>query len=92
MIYKPKAISMVKVKLVRVDVLTSSTQKLNFEEGSQSTYALQHSHSRVARERRKRGQRERRKHGNKWVEAQIKPLPGFEFETSDSDTMLEWTH
>jgi hypothetical protein len=50
MTYKPKAISMVRVKLVRVDALTSSTQKFNLEEGSQSTYTLQHSHSHVARE------------------------------------------
>jgi hypothetical protein len=37
---------------VRVDTLTSSTQKLKLMgEGSQSTYTLQHSHSRVTREK-----------------------------------------
>jgi hypothetical protein len=34
-------------------------------------------------------QRERHKCGNKRVEAQMKPLVGFELETSGSDTMLE---
>jgi hypothetical protein len=71
---------------VRMDALTSSSQKLKLMgEGSQSTYTLQHPHSRAARE----------KGANveiKWVEAQIKPLPGFELETSGFDTMLEWTH
>jgi hypothetical protein len=58
------------------------TQKLKFmEEDSQSTYTLQHPHS-----------QEKRKHGNKWLEAQIKPLPISELETSDFDTMLEWMH
>jgi hypothetical protein len=71
--------------IVRVDTLTRSTQKLKLVgEGSQSTYTLQHPHSRAVRERRKRG--------NKWVKTQIKPLPGFELEISGFDTMLKWTH
>jgi hypothetical protein len=37
---------------VRVDALTSSTQKLKLMgEGSQFTYPLQHPHSRVAKEK-----------------------------------------
>jgi hypothetical protein len=72
-------------EVVRVDVLTSSTQKLKLlGEGMQFTYTLQHPHSRVARERRKRR--------NKGVEAQMKPLLEFELETSAFDTMLEWTY
>jgi hypothetical protein len=35
--------------------------------------------------------KERYKRGNKGAEAQIKPLPGFKLDSSDSDTMLEWT-
>ena len=39
------------VKDVRVDALTSSTQKLKLMgQGSLSTYTLQHPHSRAARE------------------------------------------
>jgi hypothetical protein len=45
----------------------------------------------AAREKSTNAARERRKRGNKWVEAQIKNLPGFELETSGFDTMLEWT-
>jgi hypothetical protein len=79
---------------VRVDALTSSTQKLRLMgEGNQSTYTLHHPPLTCSqRERRKRRQRETRKRGNKWVEAQIKSLSGFELETSGFDTMLEWTH
>jgi hypothetical protein len=81
---------------VRVDTLTSSTQKLKLMgEGSLSTYTVIHLTPPLTcsqRERRKRSQRERRKRGNKWVEAQIKPLSGFKLETSNFDTMLEWTH
>jgi hypothetical protein len=74
LVLPPRVLS---VFCVRVDTLTSSTQKLKLmREGSQSTYTLQHPHSRAARERHKRRQRERHNPGNKWVEAQIKPLRG----------------
>jgi hypothetical protein len=51
-------------------------------EGSQSTYTLQHIHSRADREKGVDMK-------NEWMESQIKPLPGFELETSGFDTMLE---
>jgi hypothetical protein len=88
----PYLSALVMDEIVRVP-LTNSTQKLKLMgEGSQSTYTLQHPHSRAAREKGAKATRERRKHGNKWVEAQIKPLSGFELETSGSDIMLERTH
>jgi hypothetical protein len=78
---------------VRVHELTNSTQKFKLMgEGSQSTYTLQHPHSRAAKEKGTNAIRERRKCGNKWVEAQIKPLSGFELEASGFGTMLEWTN
>jgi hypothetical protein len=61
---------------VRVDALTSSTQKLKLlGEGRQSTYTLPLTCSR----------RERHKCGNKGVEVQIKHMSGFELETSGFD-------
>jgi hypothetical protein len=53
-------------------------------EGSQFTYTLKYPHSCATREKHKRG--------NKWVEAQIKPLPGFELETPGSDTISGQTN
>jgi len=46
-------------------------------------YTLQHPHSRAAQERCKCG--------NKGAE-DLLPLPGFELETSGSDTMLSYMH
>jgi hypothetical protein len=66
--------------LVRVDALTSSTQKLKLlEEGRQSTV-----HFYTSTPPFTCNQREQRKRGNKWVEAQIKPVLGFELATSPS--------
>jgi hypothetical protein len=46
--------------VVRVDALTSSTQKLKLmRQGSQSTYTLQHPHSRAAREKGANAAREK---------------------------------
>jgi hypothetical protein len=74
--------------IVRVAALTSSNQKLTLMgEGSQSTYTLRQSTPPLTC-----SQRERHKRGNKWVEAQIKPLSEFELETSGFNTMLEWPH
>jgi hypothetical protein len=66
-----------------VDALTSSTQKLKLlRKGRQSTYTLQHSHSRAAREKGTNVE-------IKETGAQMKTLPGLELEKSGSNTMLE---
>jgi hypothetical protein len=76
----------VKYHIVRVDTLTNSTQKLKLlGEGSQSTYTLQHLHSRATRHKW-------HKRGNTGAEAQMKSLPGFEIETSGFGTMLSCMH
>jgi hypothetical protein len=62
--------------IIRVDALTSSTQKLKLmKEDRQFTYTLQHPYSRAAREK----------------DANVK-INGFELETCDFDAMLELTY
>jgi hypothetical protein len=77
------------VVTVRVDA-NQINQKLKLMgEGSQSIHTSTPSLTCSQRERHKRSQRERHKRENKWMESQIKPLPGFKLETSGFDTKLK---
>ena len=74
--------------------LTKWTQKLKpLGRGRKSTYTLQHPHSRAARDEGANvspcaARDEGANVEIKGVEAEMKPLPGLELETSGFDTML----
>jgi|SRR5688572_2984058 hypothetical protein len=73
-------VAAVAIKIVRpISPRQSSPYMSILEESRQSTYTLLHPPLTCIR-------REKRKHENKWAKAQIKPLSGYELETSYSDT------